>query len=108
MLGSPLYMPPEIVKEGNYDSKVDIWSSGVIAYILLTGSPPFYGKDKKSIWLSIVNKTPNFGKYKKHLSEEAIDFTTKCLEKDPVMRSSAEELLQHPWLSENVEEPKID
>jgi calcium-dependent protein kinase len=46
VLGSPLYMPPEIVKHEKYDSKVDIWSAGVMTYILLVGKPPFMGKTK--------------------------------------------------------------
>ena len=44
VLGSPLYMAPEIVQEQAYNTKVDIWSVGVIAHILLSGSPPFFGK----------------------------------------------------------------
>ena len=42
-LGSPLYMAPELVKEETYDNRVDVWSTGVIAYILLSGIPPFIG-----------------------------------------------------------------
>ena len=101
-------MPPEIVKEANYDQKVDIWSTGVIAYVLLTGCPPFYGKNKIDIFVSIVDKTPSFGRVKQHLSQEAIDFTLQCLGKEAGKRPSAEELLQHPWLNENVEDPLID
>jgi calcium-dependent protein kinase len=46
VLGSPLYMPPEIVSHSGYDNKVDIWSTGVMTYILLVGKPPFIGKTK--------------------------------------------------------------
>ena len=46
VLGSPLYMAPEIVQEKQYDKAVDIWSVGVIAHIVLTGCPPFYGRTK--------------------------------------------------------------
>ena len=46
-LGSPLYMAPEVINSDNYDSKVDIWSLGVIMYILLTGKVPFPGQSKK-------------------------------------------------------------
>lgn len=50
VLGSPLYMAPEIVAQKNYDSKVDIWSLGVLTHILLTGCPPFFGKTKPEIY----------------------------------------------------------
>jgi calcium-dependent protein kinase len=50
VLGSPLYMAPEIVNRQKYDSKVDIWSVGVIAYILLSGRPPFMAKSKEEIF----------------------------------------------------------
>lgn len=45
-LGSPLYMAPELCKEIAYDNKVDVWSVGVITYILMTGRPPFFDKNK--------------------------------------------------------------
>lgn len=46
VLGSPLYMAPEIIQEKTYDLRVDVWSVGVIAYILLSGRPPFKGSSK--------------------------------------------------------------
>ena len=49
-LGSPFYMAPEMAFEEDCDEKVDIWSTGVIAYILITGKPPFIGKTKDAIY----------------------------------------------------------
>jgi len=46
VLGSPIYMPPEIVNLQPYGSKVDIWSAGVVVYVLLCGKPPFYAETK--------------------------------------------------------------
>jgi len=60
VLGSPIYMPPEIVKNINYDSKVDIWSAGVVTYVLITGKPPFFGKSKSELYKAIENDEPNY------------------------------------------------
>ena len=89
VLGSPLYMAPEIVREERYDKSVDIWSVGVIAHILLSGCPPFYGRTKQEIYRSIVTDTPKFGKVRSSLSPEAIQFITKCLVKDQSKRATA-------------------
>lgn len=48
-LGSPMYMAPEIIKNEPYGCKVDVWSIGVIAHVLLSGSPPFFARTQKDI-----------------------------------------------------------
>ena len=53
VLGSPLYMAPEILHHKKYDSKVDIWSAGVITHILLLGRQPYGGATKEEIYESI-------------------------------------------------------
>lgn len=108
VLGSPLYMAPEIVREQQYDERVDVWSVGVIGHILLSGCPPFYGQSKQEIYRSIVRDEPRFGKVKHALSDQAIEFISKCLNKDPSQRPSANELLQHSWLQENCPRIEID
>lgn len=60
VLGSPLYMAPEIIEEKKYDMRVDVWSVGVIAYILLSGRPPFKGRSKEEIFESILNNPLSF------------------------------------------------
>jgi serine/threonine protein kinase len=55
VLGSPIYMPPEIVMRQKYDSKVDVWSAGIVAYILLCGRPPFTGLTKEEVYNEIQN-----------------------------------------------------
>ena len=59
-LGSPLYMAPEIIKKVKYDYKVDVWSLGVISYILLSGKPPFNGKTKDEIFLQVATKAVSY------------------------------------------------
>lgn len=55
VLGSPLYMAPEIIQNKNYNEKVDIWSIGVISYMLLTGRNPFPGGSKEEVKRLITN-----------------------------------------------------
>ena len=107
VLGSPLYMAPEIVKEEIYGLKVDVWSIGVIAHILLSGTPPFYGKSTLDIYKSIAYDVPKFGRFKDNLTPAAIEFTMLMLDKDPNTRATAKQLLQHPWLNENAEESTV-
>ena len=65
-LGSPIYMAPEVIKQKNYNSKVDIWSLGVIAYIILTGKAPFDGRKRDDIFQSICNDTLKIYPLKKY------------------------------------------
>ena len=53
-------MAPELCDERDYDEKVDVWSSGVIAYILVTGKPPFIGKSKNQIYSKIIREEPSY------------------------------------------------
>lgn len=62
VLGSPLYMAPEICTEDAYDDKVDVWSIGVIAFVLLTGRPPFKGGSKDQIFEEILEKNLDLSK----------------------------------------------
>jgi calcium-dependent protein kinase len=82
-LGSPLYMAPEIVKKIPYDQKVDIWSLGIIMYILLSGKPPFKGKTKEEIFISITTSPLQFkdGIWMK-ISESAKNMIKKMLTRD--------------------------
>ena len=96
-VGSSYYMAPEIIKR-KYDEKCDLWSIGVILYILLTGRPPFDGNDDEEI-LENVKK----GVYDKWsypfplLSSQAKDLIVKLLQYDPKKRLSAEQALEHQW-----------
>lgn len=81
-LGSPLYMAPELCKEIAYDHKVDVWSVGVITYILLTGAPPFYDKSpkqsKEGIYRDIIKASPDYSLLE-DASQGVQDFIRACL-----------------------------
>lgn len=106
VLGSPMYMAPEIIKIGwnreaklTYNEKVDIWSVGVISFMLLTGRNPIQGQGKEQVKNFIVNGEIRFDKpYFKTISKEAIDFLKCALNKSVEDRYSAKQLLDHPWL----------
>lgn len=90
-LGSPIYMPPEIVRKQNYNEKVDVWSTGVVTFVMLSGLIPFKGHSKPEVFNSIVNIEPDFGTPEwQFISSEAIDFIKLTLIKDFRKRPSAE------------------
>jgi len=98
--GTPYYVAPEIVNaSGQYGSKVDLWSIGVVTYFLLAGFPPFMGDDLQEIVEQIMKADYEFpDPYWTDISAEAKDFVSKLLVVEPEKRMSAEEALQHLWL----------
>ena len=101
LVGSSYYIAPEVLKK-HYDEKCDIWSCGVIMYILLSGRPPFPGDSDKEIMDKVA-----LGKYDleespfDQLSNSGKDLIKKLLVKDPKKRISASDALNHPWFKEN-------
>lgn len=101
MFGTPMYMAPEVVK-GKYNEKCDLWSCGIIMYILLMGGPPFDGTDEEIFkWLRAPN-IPLTGPYWDQISIEAKDLLSKLLNPDPNQRISASEASVHHWLSSHA------
>ena len=106
-VGTAYYVSPEILK-GNYTEKCDIWSAGVILYILLSGDPPFNGRDDQAIYQKIYNMSFSFPEKKwKNISEEAKDLIKHmiCPENE---RYSAEDVLRHPWFKNASSKPLSD
>eukprot|EP01017_Pseudomicrothorax_dubius_P031206 TRINITY_DN395_c0_g1_i1.p1 TRINITY_DN395_c0_g1~~TRINITY_DN395_c0_g1_i1.p1 ORF type:complete len:456 (-),score=148.35 TRINITY_DN395_c0_g1_i1:194-1561(-) len=96
--GTPYYIAPEVLT-GNYDETCDIWSCGVILYILLCGYPPFYGDTDGQILDSVKKGSYNFeGEEWATVSEGAKDLIRKMLTKAD-KRPRAEEVLKHPWVT---------
>jgi calcium-dependent protein kinase len=95
--GSCYYVAPEVLT-GGYTNKCDVWSIGVILYILICGRPPFDGLTESEI-LSYIAK----GEYSMDseiwddVSQEVKELVHLMLEKDPQKRISANDALQHPW-----------
>jgi calcium-dependent protein kinase len=92
----------------SYTYKVDIWSIGVISYILLCGFAPFAG-DTDYDTLQLVARAPlEFPSPEwDDISHQAIDFVTKLLDRNPDTRPTAEKALQHPWIAKHVVPPGI-
>jgi calcium-dependent protein kinase len=97
-LGTIYYIAPEVFKN-NYNEKVDIWSIGVILFIMLCGHPPFYGKNEEDIKQKILKGPLIFppNEFQK-ISHKAIDYLKKLLSYDIEKRISAEEALENKWL----------
>ena len=96
-VGTAYYVSPEVLS-GNYDKSCDVWSAGVILYILLCGDPPFNGANDNEIYKKI--KTKKFGYTNplwSNISDEAKDLINKMLS-DPDVRPTAEDVLQHVWV----------
>ena len=94
-VGTPYFIAPEILK-GEYDERCDIWSIGIILYYMLSGKFPYNAEDNYEIFQKIESEEPNY--FELIVSENVIDFMKKCLIKNPKLRPSAKECLQHPWL----------
>jgi len=106
--GTPYYIAPEVLAK-SYNEKCDIWSCGVILFILLSGYPPFPGKNDKEIMKNVLK-----GEYSleseewKYASEEAKDLIRRMLSYDPTKRLSAKEALEHKWFEKVLTKEKVN
>jgi len=102
ILGTPNYIAPEMLRRqaGGYATSVDMWSMGVILYILLCGYPPFYDTNQAELFRAIIA-----GNFMFHspdwdcISNEAKDLVSKLLVVDPTKRYTAAQVLEHPWIA---------
>ncbi|CAI9764154.1 unnamed protein product [Fraxinus pennsylvanica] len=98
IVGSAYYVAPEVLHR-SYSSEADIWSIGVICYILLCGSRPFWARTESGIFRSVLRADPNFEDMPwPSISPQAKDFVKRLLNKDYRKRMTAAQALTHPWL----------
>jgi calcium/calmodulin-dependent protein kinase I len=97
--GTPYYVAPEVLSATGYGKSVDLWSIGVITYLLLCGFPPFYGENLPEVFEQILNAEFDFPEpYWTDVSDEAKDFIKKLLVLDSKKRYTAKQALEHPWI----------
>ena len=102
IVGTDYYMAPEVIK-GKYDRSCDIWSIGIVTYILLCGYPPFNGDTNKEIFDSITRGRFVFpAQAWSNVSDFVKDFITCLLRKDPRSRFTVQEALIHPWIARHT------
>ena len=100
--GTPYYIAPEVLV-GTYTEKCDMWSIGVIIYIMLSGKPPFNAASEPEIMKKVKRGTWAFsGDVWSTISEDAKDLITKLMEKNVDKRISAVDALAHPWIKAQV------
>jgi len=98
--GTPGYVAPEVLQAQGYGPEVDMWSIGVITYILLCGFPPFYSDELPELFKKIMAVDYSFpATYWKDISEDAKDFIRALLVSNPKTRLTAAKALQHVWLN---------
>ncbi|KAM1406188.1 hypothetical protein ACFXTH_000885 [Malus domestica] len=108
IVGSAYYVAPEVLHR-SYSLEGDIWSIGVITYILLCGSRPFWARTESGIFRAVLRADPSFDELPwPTISLEAKDFVRRLLNKDYRKRMTAVQALSHPWLRDDSRPLPLD
>ncbi|XP_021766877.1 calcium-dependent protein kinase 2-like [Chenopodium quinoa] len=100
VVGSAYYVAPEVLRR-RYGKEIDIWSAGIMLYILLSGVPPFWAENEKGIFDAILKGEIDFESDPwPSISKSAKDLVRKMLNPDPKKRITSAEVLEHPWMRE--------
>ncbi|KAK4768736.1 hypothetical protein SAY86_026886 [Trapa natans] len=98
VVGSPYYVAPEVLRK-QYGQECDVWSAGVIIYILLSGVPPFWDETEHGIFEQVLKGDLDFESEPwPTISNGAKDLVKRMLVRDPKRRLTAHEVLSHPWV----------
>jgi calcium/calmodulin-dependent protein kinase I len=101
--GTPGYVAPEILSGKPYGPEVDLWSIGVILYILLCGFPPFFDENTPNLYRAIKACRFDFpSPYWDDISDPAKNLISRLLTVDPKQRATSEQVLAHPWISNKI------
>lgn len=98
VVGTPYWMAPEVIRGVDYDTKVDIWSTGIMALEMADGEPPLLDLPPLRALFIIATQPPPTLREPEKWSPVFKDFLTQSLAKNPQKRATAEELLKHPFL----------
>ncbi|XP_071440104.1 calcium/calmodulin-dependent protein kinase type 1 isoform X4 [Hetaerina americana] len=105
--GTPGYVAPEVLAQKPYGKAVDVWSIGVISYILLCGYPPFYDENDANLFAQILKGEFEFDPpYWDDISDSAKDFIRQLMCVDVEKRYTCRQALAHPWISGNAASDK--
>ena len=105
--GTPIFMAPEVIKGTGYNTSCDLWSVGVMTYLLLTGKLPFNGENPYNLFKEICSAKFEFCEEFNVISDEAKSFIKKLIVLDPAKRYTAAEALKDPWLDVVNETPLV-
>ncbi|XP_019086539.1 PREDICTED: calcium-dependent protein kinase 5 [Camelina sativa] len=101
VVGSPYYVAPEVLLK-RYGPEADVWTAGVILYILLSGVPPFWAETQQGIFDAVLKGYIDFESDPwPVISDSAKDLIRRMLCSKPAERLTAHEVLRHPWICEN-------
>jgi len=104
-VGSATYTAPEVMTSmevNSYTEACDLWSLGVVAYVMLSGKPPFWGGERNHLQCARAERYPlEYSPWDK-ISKTAVDFIKRLLKADPAARMSIEDCCNHPWLTVNT------
>lgn len=101
VVGSPYYVAPEVLRK-HYGPEADVWSAGVILYILLSGVPPFWAETEQGIFEQVLQGQLDFSSEPwPAISESAKDLIRKMLVRNPKKRLKAHQVLCHPWIQKD-------